>query len=369
MNECIVAFTDLYLPTVNGVTYTVNLWRTHWSRRHGRMAVVYPRVKGYTPGPDEFPIASIPAPLYAQYRLGIPLVPAAVPQPDVVHVHTPFTIGIAGLEVARHTDVPVVGSYHTLLSERVPYVVSTGEIASGLQRLIRQYVKWFYDFLDLVITPSTFARRHLIDTVGIEVDVEVVSNGIDTTFFRPVDPDPFVRTHGLADADKLVGYTGRHSPEKNLVELIEAVSDTDLTLVLAGDGPIRISLEERARAVDADVRFLGFLDYEQLPAFYSALDVFAFPSPTETQGLVALEANACGTPVVAVDEGALSQTVIGGETGYHYSKGDRKRLQLALYRALDEYESLRECCLRRRSAVSVDHSMDQLAELYERVRQ
>ncbi len=71
-----------------------------------------------------------------------------------------------------------------------------------------------------------------------------------------------------------------------------------------------------------DVRFLGFLERDELAAFYSALDVFAFPSPVETQGLVALEANACGTPVVGANAGALSNTIVAGETGYHFESGD-----------------------------------------------
>ncbi|MFC7173338.1 glycosyltransferase [Haloplanus litoreus] len=63
------------------------------------------------------------------------------------------------------------------------------------------------------------------------------------------------------------------------------------------------------------------------PAFYSALDAFVFPSPIETQGLVALEANACGTPVVGANDGALADTVVEGETGYHFETGDVKSLR------------------------------------------
>jgi glycosyltransferase involved in cell wall biosynthesis len=138
----------------------------------------------------------------------------------------------------------------------------------------------------------------------------------------------------------------------------------DVTVLFGGDGPARESLEAQARAVDADVRFLGFLDRAELPAFYSALDVFAFPSPVETQGLVALEANACGTPVVGADAGALSNTVDDGETGYHFESGDVSGFRAAIERALDERERLRETCLARREAVSVERAVEKLADVY-----
>ncbi|MEF8774544.1 MAG: glycosyltransferase, partial [Halobacteriales archaeon] len=114
-----------------------------------------------------------------------------------------------------------------------------------------------------------------------------------------------------------------------------------------------------------DVRFLGFLDREELPAFYTALDVFAFPSPVETQGLVALEANACGTPVVGCNEGALADTIEDGETGYHYPGGDPGAFAAAIERAIDDADRLRGTCLDRREDLSVEKSVEQLADLYD----
>jgi glycosyltransferase involved in cell wall biosynthesis len=147
-----------------------------------------------------------------------------------------------------------------------------------------------------------------------------------------------------------------------------AEADVDATLVFGGDGPARESLERRAANRGVDARFLGFLPREELPAFYSALDAFLFPSPIETQGLVALEANACGTPVVGVDSGALADTVDDGVTGYHFQPGDIGAFAAAIRRTLSERERLRQNCLDRRDAISVDHAVDELATVYERVR-
>ncbi|ADB59598.1 glycosyl transferase group 1 [Haloterrigena turkmenica DSM 5511] len=363
----VAAFTDLYRPTVNGVTYTVALWRERWTRRRGSMAIVFPEMDGYEPGDGEYALPSVGAPLYPRYRLGVPVAPDGLDTPDIVHVHTPFTVGFAGVRFARERDVPVVATYHTLLEDRVNQHVPDGAV-EPLKRVCRAYERAFFERVDHVTVPTSFARWHLLERVGADIDATIVSNGIDVDFFRPVESTPVRERYGLSGEGPLLGYTGRHGPEKNLEEAIDAVDGTDWTLVIAGDGPARDDLEGRAAATDADVRFLGFLEREELPAFYSALDAFVFPSPVETQGLVALEATACGTPVVAADAGALADGVIEGETGYRYAPGDREAFRWAIRRTLAERERLSDLCRRRRDMLAVDHSLEQLAALYDAVR-
>ncbi|MFB6167486.1 MAG: glycosyltransferase [Haloferacaceae archaeon] len=365
-HQSVVAFTDTYLPTVNGVTYTVESWRDRWAARGGRMDVVYPDAGGYDPDPGEHPVRSLPFPYYDGFRLGLPRVPRAARDRDVdvVHAHTPFALGVAGLRLGRAADVPVVANYHTPTGEYADYLADREWVEDGLERVSTAYERWFFGRTDAVVAPSEATRSHLVETVGTDTRVEVVPNGVDTERFRPVDPAGFLHRHGLDGAGTLVGYTGRHGYEKRLADLVDAAAGLDATLVFGGDGPAREDLEARARERGVDARFLGFLDRADLPAFYSALDVFQFPSPVETQGLVALEANACGTPVVAANEGALADTVLDGVTGYHYETGDVEGLRAATERALADRDTLEEGCLDRRETTSVEHAVDALAELY-----
>jgi len=362
--EQVAAFTDTYLPTVNGVTYTIASWRDRWERAGGRMDVVYPNADGHRPNDGEHPVGSLPFPFYDGFRLGTPKIPKAVRDAEVVHAHTPFSIGLGGLRLARDRDIPLVASYHTPTSEYAEYVSPTDSIASLIGRLSEAYERWFFGRADAVLAPSTATRNHLKEEVGVDTTVEIVPNGIDTERFQPVETDEFLARHGVRGERPLIGYTGRHGYEKRLSELIAAAADMDVTVVFGGDGPAREVLEAAADTSDLDVRFLGFLDREELPAFYAALDVFAFPSPVETQGLVALEANACGTPVAGADSGALAETVVEGETGYRFATGDAAACADAIERTLAQRETLAGCCLARRETISVEHAVDELAAVY-----
>ena len=366
--DAVAAFTDTYLPTVNGVTYTVKTWRDTWRARGGRMDVVYPGSDDYSPSSGEYPVRSLPFPFYEGFRLGMPRIPDEVGNVDVVHAHTPFALGLSGLRLARREDLPFVASYHTPTGEYAAYLTSVESFEDRIEGLSERYERWFFDHADTVITPSKATRHYLLETVGVDTDVTVISNGVDVDRFAPVDTADFRRKYDLTGP--LVGYTGRHGYEKCLDDVVDVVAeaDVDATLVFGGDGPARDNLERRAANRGVDARFLGFLPREELPAFYSSLDAFLFPSPVETQGIVALEANACGTPVVGVDSGALADTVDDGVTGYHFTPGDVDGFVAAIRRTLAEHERLRANCLNRRDAISVDHAVDELAAVYERVR-
>ncbi len=361
----VAVFTDTYLPTVNGVTYTVKTWRGRWEARGGSMPVAYPGADDYDPASNEFPVRSVSFPFYDGYHAALPSIPEEIDaaEPDLIHTHTPFLMGLAGLHYARSHNIPLVASYHTPTAEYADYIAE-GWLRPPVEKAAKAYERWYMNRAEMVVVPSEPARHHLRE-MGIRTPIEVVPNGVDTETFAPVDTEQFRRENDLNTGKPLVGYTGRHGYEKQLDLIVEATDGMDVTVVFGGDGPARDHLEELAADSDADVRFLGFLDREDMPAFYSSLDAFAFPSPVETQGLVALEANACGTPIAAVDAGALSDTVDTGVTGYRAPPGDADAFADVIERTIAERETLRENCLDRREQIGVEHAVDVLDDVYD----
>lgn len=363
MPPSVAAFTDTYLPTVNGVTYTIAAWRDRYSEREGRMDVVYPD-SSYEPAGGEYPVGSVAFPFYDGYRLGVPRIPDSVRDVDIVHAHSPFSLGIAGLRLARRESLPLVVSYHTPTSEYATYLVPD-RLSSTVAGVSDRYERWYLARADLVLAPSSSTAEQLREGVTDRVPVEVHPNGVDIRHFHPTETESFEERFDLDTDQPLVGYTGRHGYEKNLGAIVEAAAELDVNIVFGGEGPATDSLRRRADANGVDARFLGFLERSDLPAFYSALDVFAFPSPVETEGIVAKEAIACGTPVVGVDRRALSATIEEGETGYHFDHGDIDGFREAIRRALAERQELSERCLERRDALSLDRSLDDLVRTYE----
>ena len=357
-------FTDTYLPTVNGVSYTVSLWRDRYLRRGGQQWLVYPDHPDRRPGPGEYPVRSVPLPIYPGFRVAPPRIPAGLGDVDLVHVHSPFGMGLAGRRVAA--DVPMVVSYHTPTPAYAAYVPGGPTVEELVAVVADRYERWFLRQADLVVFPSEATRDAFSVGAASEPEMTVISNGIDLERFRPSAPDAVVEA-AISHERPTIGYTGRLGHEKQLDELLLAATALDVQVLIGGDGPARTELEGIAHQQDVDATFLGFLPRDTLPGFYSALDLFVFPSPVETQGLVAMEAIACGTPVIAANAAALSETVTDGIDGLHYPPRDIDALQAAIETGLQTLKTLEAGCVRERASLGVAASIDGLIEHYRRL--
>ncbi|XGI82693.1 glycosyltransferase [Halorutilales archaeon Cl-col2-1] len=369
MSPRISTFTDTYLPTVNGVTYSIQLWKQRWNSSQtypGRMTVTYPGSDDYDPDDDEIPVRSFDFPFYEGYRIGVPgpTLPSESRQADLVHVHSPFSMGIAGAGLARYSDLPLVASYHTPIPKYIEYLTSNDAVARRLQKVSQVWERRYLSQTDIVIVPSDEAGDELASK-GVDDDkIRVLSNGVDTEFFRPVESNLLSE---IGAEPPVAGYCGRHGYEKNLRDAVDAADRLpEIDFVLVGDGPARDSLIEYADSRDIDnVYFPGFLERDRLPDFYSSLDVFVFPSDVETQGIVALEATACGTPVVGADAGGLRNSIDEGRNGLRYSPGDVDAFVDRIRETFDRRDSLSENSLRMRDEIDVGSTLNDLAEIYD----
>lgn len=337
-------FTDSYFPTIDGVTYTIATWRDHLVERGHEVSVVYP-ANAYEPDDEEYPVRSLPNPVYPGYRIPLWRRPATLPAFDVVHCHGPATVGQLGRYTAWRRSLPTVYTHHTPLEEYVHQAVPlpwlSDRIGAAWVGLETRFLRSFD-----VVTASTDRIDRAIEPLPLPV-------GIDMDRFRP-------RSVTWPTDAPVIGYCGRLSPEKHVAHLLELARERPAyDVVIVGEGP---KADKLSATAPSNVTMRPFLPREELPRAYSALDVFVTASTADTLGLSTLEANACGTPVVAPDVPPFD-TTIGPEQGRRYPHGDLSAM----------IESV-EACLRAdwdtRKAVepyAVSHTIDRLTDLYRHV--
>lgn len=352
----VLAYSDTYLPTINGVSYTISEWKDNFD---GEMEVVCPRHPNKDYQQDTDDVRSVKFPFYTNFRMALPRI-RKKDEYDIVHAHTPFTLGLSGLLNSYRKDVPFVLSYHTPIKDYVSYIPFGGSI---LSKIASAYQERIFGMADRVIVPTS----HIAEDVSSRTDteVEVISNGVDTDFFRPIEdscPEDFMSSY--EENLPTVGYAGRHGYEKNISLIIDQLGDENINIIIAGDGPAHEELKNRSKDTKANIEFTGFLKRNNLPRFYSCLDLFAFPSPVETQGKVAIESMCCGTPVVGVNDGALLETINDDVTGV-ISQPDNFK-QNIMY-ALENKDTFVENCINKRDCFSVENSVEKLKEVYREV--
>jgi glycosyltransferase involved in cell wall biosynthesis len=240
-------------------------------------------------------------------------------QPDVVHIIGPGDLGALGAWVAHVTKAELVASWHTNLHEFaarrlqkmfrfLPAGCRDG-IATAAERFVLDRVLWFYSRARVTFAPN----RELVAMIAdaSKRPSFLMSRGIDTNLFTPERRD---RTNGPFT----LGFVGRLMPEKNVRFLAElrdalmAVSASPFRFLIVGDGSEAAWL--RARMPDAE--FAGILTGERLAQAYANMDVFVFPSETDTFGNVVLEALASGVPAIVTAEGGPKYLVASGTTGF-----------------------------------------------------
>ena len=344
----IALFSEVYWPMVSGVGVTL-LRLTEALQARGHQIRVYSATYGLAAGqadrPEVHRSPSVPLFLYPDVQWAFPrmrdvLEDLARFRPDVVHVATEFSLGIAGVKAARQLELPLIASAHTDYDRYAAQYGVTWALRAGWH-----YLRWFYGQAHKVLCPSHIYEQHL-HSRGV-LHTGLWSRGVDPEWFHPrFRSDEYRARWGVGTGDLLVTYIGRIAREKNLELLLAAWERLapvrgSAQLVLAGKGPLE---DEIRRRQIAGVHVPGLLHGRELSAAYASADVFTFPSPTETFGNSLLEAMGSGLPSLVAAAGGVLEFSEHGRNAWLVAPDSAEAIEGGLERLLTD------SALRRRLA-------------------
>ncbi len=325
--------TESFPPDINGVAHCALQTARHLAARGHDPLVIAPAAAaevttGQGSGSDAatpYPVVrvpSLPLPGYPQVRVALPSrrVAAALTahRADIVHLASPFVLGVRGMAAAARLGIPAVAVYQTDLAGYARTYMGAGE-GTAWRR-----IRAVHSAADRTLAPSTAALRDL-EEHGVP-RVRLWARGVDTERFRPSLRDEALRRALAPGGELLVGYVGRLAPEKRLGLLAGVCGLPGVRVVVVGDGPSEPSL----RAALPGAVFLGRRTGDELATIFASLDVFAHTGPYETFCQTVQEAMASGVPVIAPAAGGPLDLVRHGSTGLLVEPHDAAAVRTAV---------------------------------------
>lgn len=378
----IVMLTNTFTPHVGGVARSVAAFTNEYRRRGHRVLVVAPVFRNQPV--DEMEVVRIPAIQNfngSDFSVVLPvsgLLTDVLDEfaPDIIHAHHPYLLGVTALRVARYRALPLVFTHHTLYEEYTHYVPGD---APKLRRFIIEAAIRYANLSDQVFAPSESIMA-LLRERGVVTPITVVPTGVQTDHFAQGNGGRFRESVGIPEDAFVVGHLGRLAPEKNLEFLTEAVAAFLKTtsrayFLLIGTGPSVAVIREiiSREGLDARLHIAGILEQEQLADALHAMDVFAFASRSETQGMVLTEAMAAALPVVALDANGVREVVRDYRNGRllhgESIKAFASALQWMAELPAEQYRNLERAALDTAEAFSMTHSADKALSCYAGLRE
>jgi glycosyltransferase involved in cell wall biosynthesis len=324
-----IAFlTDSFLPYVSGVSQSVYRFATGLSLNEHEVQVFAPRYQQILPKTYLFEVARYPAKTLKNYN-GFGMTwpfDRSLDQklfefkPQVIHVHSPFQMGLKALFFKKVLKVPMVFTLHTLFDEYLHFVPLIPQKLSW--KILKIYLSWFCQQCDLIIAPTQEAAAKVKKDYNIRKPLKILPTGV---FVLPralnASEPPFDEKHFNCL------YVGRISPEKNIDFLLEIFMELiknhpQIRLYFIGgfsknNNYLQKVLEKGYRE---KIIFIGEIPYENLAPFYQKADVLVSTSKTETQGLIFIEAGSEGLPVVALESQGAKNVIKNDVNGFLVSE-------------------------------------------------
>lgn len=368
----IAFFSDTYFPQINGVSRSIYNSSKELIKREHEVALFTYSGADNLEGISIYRYKIKKFFRYNDYALVIPNKRDIYKKlkefnPDVIHIHTPTPMGYVALKYGRKNKIPIVSTYHTYLPGFLKYFpLPLIDKSKFVKKLTWILTMWFYNKCNFVIAPSKIIINELINK-GLKVKNDVVSNGVDLKKFYVKKVPSKYKCNFI--------HVGRIGYEKNIDILLKAFSlvDKKTNFFIVGDGPDVENLKKLSHAlgVGERVKFIGPKTGVELLNYYNGGEVFVTASTIETEGIVLLEAMACGKPIIGVNKLAIPLLVNNRRNGYITEPGDYKdfaRYMSILYKNKKLRNKLGKNSLKDVKNYSVGKSVEKLIKIYSNLK-
>jgi len=330
----IALFSDSYLPTKSGiVTVVVQLQEQLKKLGHRVILVTVETTDEYeTYDPDIYRVHSVALGLGTDQFVGIPAMHPLIhflreAGVQLIHCHTEFGIGKAGLRAAHVLKIPAICTTHTMWTDFYKYYLTFGKLISP--KIINGIMKKYYGKFDSLIGVSTKARNYFKQPGMLpEMPSVIIPNAIDKEKFQKSHISEEAKkalrqSYGIKDDELMMLFVGRIGEEKRVFELLQVCQhvikkNNKIKMVFVGNGP---AYEDMLKKADEQIKeksiiFTGFIEWTKVSEYYESADLFVTTSLSEMHSMTILEAQLSGLPIVVRRDESYLDSVFDGENGY-----------------------------------------------------
>ena len=347
----IVLFTETYLPFINGVvTHVVSLKEGLEKLGHEVLVVTAcpSAKKHYIKDNILYCPAKLSKKLY-NYGLATPFSKERLRilqefNPDIIHIHSEFGIGLSGALISKQLQIPMVYTLHTMYDEYL-YYISKPIFVPVLKKISHKYLRYLTNKASALTGPSLKVQEYL-DECGVNKKVNVIPNPVELNIFNQTCLDKknikqIRDKYNVLDDEILISFCGRLGKEKSVDVLLnywakQVKKGDKFRLMILGEGPCLEELKQQAKQlrIDDKVFFVGRVEHYDLPCYYGACQLYITASLSDTNSISMKEAMATGLPVIHIFDPLNKGQVINGVNGYIY-KDDKE-----MYQILQNYKNM-----------------------------
>lgn len=336
----VALFTEVYLPAVNGVVTHVKTLKEGLEQLGHQVVIVTAdsKVKKTRREGDIIYCPAIRLEHLYGYDAASPLSLNRLKaikdfDPDIIHIHNEFGIGISGARMARHLKIPLVYTMHTMYDDYLYYVANNEHLRELLAAVTHRYARILAKAASAITGPSKKVEDYF-RRCGVDKPVTVIHNSVEVDVFNrdavaKEKIESVRKKYGLNAEDLVFCFCGRMGQEKNIETLLdfwaENVKEEDgMKLLLIGGGPQLEEFSEYANklGVDNTVKFTGRIEHGDIPPYYAACDCYITASLTECHSISMMEGMATGMPVLTIRDELNSDQIEEGVNGFYFRDAD-----------------------------------------------